>query len=244
MKLSSLFRSSPEDQIRKARKRVKEPHGDPATRMNAAAKLLEMGTPEALRALLDRFTITVSPSIQDEEEKKEVVSWIIHAREKAVPALMAFLKEERELYWPAKALRQILPAEPYAEKIADILQHHWDNPPASYDPTAQLIRLLGGVTTPRLVSTVSLFLQEESSDDLRLAAVDFLFEQAEEASREPVLQCYLDSEDRPRVRGHILDCLAQKGWNVKGFRAKIEETLPEGYQMSREGRVKKIGRDR
>ena len=95
MELFSLFRSSPEKQIERARKKVREPHGDPATRMNAAHRLGEMGTPEALLALLDRFTINVSPSGQDEQEKEEVLSWIVQMGKKAVPPLVQFLKREK-----------------------------------------------------------------------------------------------------------------------------------------------------
>lgn len=238
MDLFSLFRSSPERQIERARKKVREPHGDPATRMNAAQRLGEMGTPEALLALLDRFTINVAPSGQDEQEKEEVLSWIVQMGEKAVPPLVQFLKRERQVYWAARALRETVKEEEFAEKINGVLRDHWENPPASSDPTAQLIRLLG-VRSPQLAATVALFLGDEA-DDIRLAALDYLFDQSEEPARELSLECYLDSEDRPRVRNHILERFAEEGWSVKGFRPKIEDTLPEGYKLTRDGKVKTV----
>lgn len=239
MDLFSLFRSSPEKQIEKMRKKVREPHGDPATRMNGAHRLAEMGTPEALLALLDRFTINVSPSSQDEQEKEEVLSWIIQMGEKAVPPLVQFLKRERQVYWAMRALRETLEEEEFSEKINGVLKDHWENPPASSDPTAQLIRLLE-VESSQLVDTVTLFLGDEA-DDVRLAALDYLFDRSEDRSRESALECYLDSEDRPRVRNHILERFAQEGWSVKGFRPKVEETLPEGYALTRDGKVRMVG---
>ena len=239
MDLFSLFRSSPEKQIERARKKVREPHGDSATRMSAAHRLGEMGTPEALSALLDRFTINVSPSGQDEQEKEEVLSWIVQMGEKAVPPLVQFLKRERQVYWAARALREAVKEEEFAERINEVLQDHWENPPASSDPTAQLIRLLG-VRSPQLVDTVTLFLGDEA-DEVRLAALDYLFDRSEDRSRELTLECYLDSEDRPRVRNHILERFAVESWSVKGFRPKIEDTLPEGYTLTRDGKVRTVG---
>jgi HEAT repeat protein len=227
MDLFSLFRSSPEKQIERARKKVREPHGDPATRMNGAHRLAEMGTPEALLALLDRFTINVSPSSQDEQEKEEVLSWIIQMGEKAVPPLVQFLKRERQVYWAVRALRETVMEEEFAD------------PPASSDPTAQLIRLLG-VRSSQLVETATLFLGGEA-DDVRLAALDYLFDESDDRSRELALECYLDSEDRPRVRNHILERFAEEGWSVKGFRPKVEDTLPEGYTLTRDGKVRPVG---
>ena len=95
MDILSIFRSSPEKQIAKARKRVKEPHGDAAVRINAARKLWEIGTPESILALLDRFTITSSPLVQDGEEKEDVLAWIVELGPLAVPPLKTFLKRER-----------------------------------------------------------------------------------------------------------------------------------------------------
>ena len=72
--------------------------------------------------------------------------------------------------------------------------------------------------------------------------MDYLFELSPEESRESVLETYIDCQDRPRVRGHILKQLARRGWPVKGFRSKIEESLPEGHVLTRDGAVKIRGR--
>jgi HEAT repeat protein len=240
MDILSFIRPSPEQRIRKLRKKVKEPHGDASVRQNAAQRLFEMGTEPALRALLDRFTITVSPSVQDEAEKQEVFNWLVSLGQGAVPPLLSFLKNERAVYWPARTLREILPDDELAEHFGEILHFLWENPPATAFPKAQIIRSLEGVVSEELVETVLSFLEDED-DDVRLAAIEYLLDQPEEATRESILQCYLDSEGRPRVRIQILDHLSDKGWTVRGFRPAIEETLPEGYALTREGRIRKVG---
>ncbi len=241
MDLLSFFRGSPEKRIRKLRKRVKEPHGDPAPRINAAQRLREMGSEQAIRALLDRFTISASPSRQDEEEKEEMLSWVVEFGERSIPPLMQFLRTERQVYWPVRALRHILPEEELSSKINEILNYHWENPPASSEPKVQLIRSLERIHTPELEGTVRRYLEDED-DDVLLAALDYLFLRPEESAREAVLTCYLDSEDRPRIRAHVLECFTEKGWSVRGFRPRMEETLPEGYILTRESKVKIVAR--
>jgi HEAT repeat protein len=240
MDILSFFRPSPEQKIRKLRKKVKEPHGDASVRQNAAQRLFEMGTEASLRALLDRFTITVSPSVQDETEKQEVFSSLVSLGKRAVPPLISFLKNERAVYWPARALQQILDEEETAEQFSELLQFHWENPPATAYPKAQIIRSLEGIESERLLKTVKLFLKDED-DDVRLASIEYLLDQSEESSRESILKCYLNSEDRPRIRVQILDHLSARGWSVKGFRPAVEESLPEGYALTREGKVRKVG---
>ena len=241
MDILSIFRTSPEKQIRKARKRVKEPHGDAAVRINAARRLWEIGTPESILALLDRFTITSSPLVHDEEEKEDVLAWIVELGPMGVPPLKTFLKHERQVYWPVRALREILSEEELTASINEILRYHWEYPPASSEPKAQLIRLLDELHSPELLQTMRLFLEDED-DDVCLGTLDYLFSQSEEEVREAILQCYLDSEDRPRVRAGILERLAEAGWRVRGHRSQVEESLPEGYTLTRDGTVKTMGR--
>ncbi|MBI4445964.1 MAG: hypothetical protein HY645_08630 [Acidobacteria bacterium] len=241
MNLLAIFRPSLEKQIERAHKRVKESHGDPSPRINAARKLREIGTPEAIRALLDRFTITASPSRQDETEKEEVLSWLVEFGPRAVGPIRQFLLTQRELYWPLRALKQILPESEWAAQTNEILRSHCEKPPSSSEPTAQIIRFLEGTTSAELSQTIKLFLQDPD-DDVCIAAVDYLLHRPEEESREAVLRCYLESEDRPRVRNFILELFAEKGWTVRGFRPRIEETLPPGYLLTRDGTIKKVGR--
>lgn len=194
----------------------------------------------AIRALLDRFTITVSPSIQDEKEKQEVLAWLLHLGENSVPPIISYLKRERSVFWPAKALKNILAEDRQADKFTEILLHHWENPPASAFPKAELIRAAQGVHSEQLLETVRRFLDDED-DDVRLAAIEFLLAEPEEQTREAILECYVASEDRPRIRNQILDLLADRGWTVRGFRPKVEETLPDGYDLTREGKIRKVG---
>ena len=238
--LLSFLSRSPEKQIARARKKAREPHGDASVRCGACQKLAEMGSVEAIRALLDRFTINVSPSVQDEQEKEQVLAWVVQSGRTALPAIEEFVKTERTIYWPLRALREIVPEAEFSDRLDEILEFFSTHPPASPEPVVQLIRALHGLSSEHLWSTVVQFL-EDPDDDVVIAATDFLFEGNQEDGRKPVLECYLAGEDRPRIRSHILHRLAEKDWTVKGFRPAVEECLPEGYILTRDGRIRRMG---
>jgi len=240
MDILSVFRRSPEKQIQKLRKKVKEPHGDASVRENAAQRLYELGTVPAIRALLDRYTISVSPSGQDEREKSEVCSWLVRMGAEAVPPIIDYLRNERSVYWPFKALQGILEGDELIQEVQKLLRFHWENPPASAFPKAQLIRSLEDLHSPELEETVCLFLEDED-DDVRLGAIEYLLDRPEETAREWILETYLGSEDRPRIQNQILEHLSEKGWTVRGYRPAIEASLPGAFTLTREGRVKRVG---
>jgi HEAT repeat protein len=240
MDIFGLFSRSPEKQIQKLRKKVKEPHGDASVRENAALRLYEMGTTPAIRALLDRYTISVSPSSQDEKEKSEVCSWLVRMGSEAVPPIIDYLRNERSVYWPIRALKDILDKNELIGEVVKLLRFHWENPPATAFPKAQIIRSLEDLRSPELQDTVRLFLEDED-DDVRLGAIEYLLQCPEEVAREWILETYLHSEGRPRIQNQILDHLAEKGWTVRGFRPAVESSLPDAFTLTREGRVKRVG---
>jgi len=239
-RILALFQRTPEKQVARLRKKVKEPHGEASVRMAAAQRLVEMGTFPAIRALLDRFLIATSPSSEDEVEKQQVHDWLVSLGEDAVEPVLDFLRTERLLYWPIRALREILPEDEFVEKINEVLRFHWENPPASSDPKTEIIKSIHGVHSEKLIETVKLFLDDED-DEVRLAAIGYLFELPEESAREEILRCYAEAEDRPRIRTQILDQLVEKQWTVRGFRPIFEETLSDQYTLTRDGRVKRVG---
>lgn len=239
-RILALFQRTPEKQVAKLRKKVKEPHGDASVRMSAAQRLVEMGTFPAIRALLDRFLIVTSPSSEDEGEKQQVHNWLVSLGEDAVEPILDFLRNERLLYWPIRALGDILPADEFVRKINEVLRFHWENPPASSEPKTQIIKSIYGIHSEELNETVKLFLDDED-DDVRLAAIAYLFELPEESAREEILRCYAETEDRPRIRTQILDQLVEKQWTVRGFRPLFEESLSDQYTLTRDGRVKRVG---
>src|SRR5919201_6353196 len=109
-------------QIDKLVKRLTEPGGENGPRIEAAERLSEWGTPEALFALLKRFTMSSNVITQDIEEKRMVVRMLVEKGRDAVEPILRFLSSHHQVEWPIQALSEILPREELIPKLVEALE--------------------------------------------------------------------------------------------------------------------------
>lgn len=234
-----LKRSQPSTkQIDKLVKRLIEPGGEEGPRIEAAEKLNEWGTPESLYALLKRFTISSKAITQDIEEKRMVVRMLVEKGRESVSPILRFLGSHNQVEWPVQALSQILPREELIPKLVEILEKVAAS--SAFTPPehkADLIRAMRGHVTPEIASVLRQFLSDDD-DDVRIAAIEAISEVGEEV-REPLLEALIEADGRPRIRIKIAEVFADHDWPVKGYRPKIEETLPEGFHLTAKGVIRR-----
>src|SRR5262249_52082392 len=180
-------------QIEKVVKRLTEPQGEDAPRIEAAEKLAEWGTPDALYGLLKRFTISSKVITQDIEEKHMVVRMLAEKGREAVEPILRFLRTHQQVEWPIQALSEILPREELVPKLVEALEKVASasafTPP---EHKADLIRAMRGHITPEIAAVLKQFLSDDD-DDVRIAAVEALAEVGEDM-REPLIEAYLEAE--------------------------------------------------
>lgn len=225
-------------QIQKTVKRLTETGGEDGPRIEAAEKLVEWGTPEALYALLKRFTISSKVITQDIDEKRMVVRMLAEKGRDAVEPILRFLRTHHQVEWPIQALSQILLHDEWVRKLVDILEKEVAQ--SEFTPPehrASLISAVRGHITPEIASVLRRFLSDDD-DDVRIAAIETVAE-AGEVMREPLLEAFVAAGDRPRIRIKIAEIFADHEWAVKGYRPKIEETLPDGFHLTSKGVIRR-----
>ncbi len=225
-------------QIEKTVKRLTEPGGEEAPRIEAAEKLADWGTPDALYALLKRFTISSKVITSDIEEKRMVVGMLVEKGTEAVEPILRFLKTHHQVEWAVQALSQILPHEELVAKLVSVLQEEvagGDFAPPEH--RASLIQAVRGRVTPEIAEVLRRFLSDDD-DDVRLAAIDAIAE-AGEPMREVLLETFIENVDGTRIRIKIADIFADREWPVKGYRPKVEEMLPGGFQVNAKGLIRR-----
>jgi len=225
-------------QIDKLVKRLTEPGGEDGPRIEAAEKLSEWGTAEALYALLKRFTISSKVITGDIEEKRMVVRMLVEKGKKAVDPILRFLGDHHQVEWPVQALSEILPREELVPKLVNIREKVAAS--SEFTPPehkSDLIRAMRGHVSPEIATVLRRFLSDDD-DDVRIAAIEAISEVGEEV-REPLLEAFLEAGDRPRIRIKIAEMFADHEWPVRGYRPKIEETLPEGFHLTSKGVVRR-----
>jgi HEAT repeat protein len=247
MGLFGLFGSKEEREktaLRKLAKKVTERYGPPENRQKAIEQLGELGTPDALETLCLRFTIRVEPGITDDEEKETARRILVDAREASVPPIERFVTQHDDgIAWGLQVLADV--ASP--DKVLEVVNRELSRLGRTYtrDPEKKLVLLTwlrenhAGAGGPELEAGL-LPLLEDFSDDVRISAARALAALApREASRDALIQLLLRDRDNARVRGEVLEALAQLGADVKGHRPSVEALLVEPFFLDREGRVKK-----
>jgi HEAT repeat protein len=218
-------------------KRLTEPGGEEGPRVEAAEKLAEWGTPESLYGLLKRFTISSKVITQDIEEKRYVVRLLVEKGDDAVAPILQFIKKNHQVEWPVQALAQVLTRDDLVPKLVEALEYVGEGEFTSPEHRTSLIKAVHGLVTPEIATPIRKFLTDDD-DDVRIAAIHALAELGE-PMREPLLESYIDSEDRPRIRIAVCEVFADQEWPVKGFRPKIEESLPDGFHLTSKGLIRR-----
>jgi HEAT repeat protein len=226
--------------IRRAAKTLTERYAQPEPRMDAAERLVRIGTPEAIYQLARRFTITSGNLEQDDQEKRWVRDLLVEQGDRAAGPLRRYLKGHDEITWAMDALSTLLTAEELAAFLFEVLQ---DGDPVAIrgSKAVQVLDFLGGLETDGLAPGVARCLTS-SDDTVRIAAVGALRGYADPATREALLEAFVsDEEDSVRVRIAIAELFADLDWEIRGHRPGVERVLPDGFRVSSRGRIVRAG---
>ncbi len=248
MGLFDLFKSKSKDggEKRKAGSAAKwaeaagSKRAQPYDRQEAIQELTRLGTPEAVEAMLKRFTFQIDPSITDQEEKELTFQGILKAGREAIEPVRAFATgpKAESLGAPLRIVRELLDEEELVDELILWLSK-WDTEYAKFiDPKLQLLEELGEHVNPKIREAVEPFLQD-AADPARFNAVIATLAQEDEASLEPLLELLLD-EESVRIRTKIADGLVNLGWEIpEDQRDAVRKVLPPQFNVNGSGQVTK-----
>ena len=226
--------------IRRAAKTLTERYAQPEPRMDAAERLVRIGTPEAVYQLARRFTITSGNLEQDDKEKRWVRDLLVELGEDATLPLRRYLKGHDEITWAMDAFSKLLPAEELASFLFEVLQ---DGDPVAIrgSKAVQILDFLAGLGTEGIAAGVARCLLS-SDDTVRIGAVAALRVYRDPSTREALLEAFVsEEEDSARVRIAIAELFADLEWEIRGHRPAVERVLPEGFRVSSRGRILRAG---
>lgn len=221
--------------------RLANKHQLSENRYAAAEWLHSDGSDEAIAGLLKRFGFTYDNSIKDKAEKEYVTKIILSFGERAVPAIKDYINRHENIAWPLRILEKLIPKEDILEFLLSILSEE----DATFkddilEKRLDLLNYLAEFKDPRIVKKTVSFLKDED-EEVRFRAIEVLGEQGDEIAKEPLIEILINDEESARVKMRILEVIMGAGWTVSGFKKKVEETLPEGYYLTREGKIKVRG---
>lgn len=222
--------------IERATKTLNERYAQHDARMEAADKLRDIGTPEAIYGLARRFSTTAENLGVDQEEKKAIQDVLVRFGDRAVDPLKRYMKNHDKITWAIDALAELQPKEKLIPFLFDLLKEG-DPVYVRGEKATQILSALQELDDPAIVAGVIPCLKSPD-DTVRFAAVECLEAYGDEAAREPLLEALVDpEEDSARVKTRIGEAFEKLGWDVKGYRKKVEAALPEPFRVSSKGRI-------
>jgi HEAT repeat protein len=222
--------------IERSTKTLSQRYAQHEARMEAADKLQEIGTPEAIYGLARRFSATSENLGIDQEEKKHVQDVLVGFGEKAIEPLKRYIKNHDQVTWAVDALKQLVPKEKLIPFLLQILRGG-DPVYIRGEKANQILKALETLGDPEVVPGVIPCLSSPD-DTVRFAAVECLSAYGDERAREPLLEALVSpDEDSARVKTRIGEALEKADWDVKGYRKKVEAVLPPPFRVSSKGRV-------
>jgi len=207
-------------------------------RYAAAESLYNNGSNEAIAGLLKRFNFTYENSIKDKAEKEYVSKLILNFGERAIPFIKNYIKNEANISWPLQILDELIPKN----EILNFLLSLLNDEDATFKESVlekrlDLLNYLSEFKDREIVEKVISFLSDEE-EEVRFKAIEVLGKQGDSSAKDHVLKLLADDSESIRIKMKIFEVLLITEWPVSGFRKKVEEILPEGYYLTREGIVK------
>jgi len=220
----------------------------PEERWASLHALRDLGTPEAIYALLRRFTFLADGKgglVTDEEEKNWVFQVILEFGQKALPELEKFvMAKEGPAVNPTHSISQALQlirmihrdgADPVFEVLKKLIEAN--EPGYEREPLRkeEILAFCKEWQDPRLAPLLAGYL-EDANETIRFMAVECLFKyDDEEACREPMLKLFLPEHDESlRIHNRLVQGLCDKGWSLKGYRSFVEPHMnADEYQILR-----------
>ena len=224
--------------IQRLEKRVTNKWGQAVERQRAMEQLAEIGSEEALDALLKRFTFRIDGVITDEEEKRMGHDFLVAAGPRAVAPIERFVSANDGVYWPLRALKEIVGMDRTVDLLLRALDRAQKIEGRVNELKVQLVSNLRDFPHPR-VSERLRELCRDTNGEVRIMAVDGLLTYGEEEALSVVAEMLLDPEETASTKGIIFEQLLERGWSLEPWRERLAEAniFPAHYRLGADGRI-------
>lgn len=188
--------------------KVKERYAQPEYRRGAMEKLLSFATPDAMDAVLQRFSVVVQSPHWDEEEKRWLVDELAERGELAKAAVTRYLAKENHIAFAAQALARLTSPAEYVETLMASLASRTPEDHRSVQGKQELILALGDTQDERVVSAVLPYL-DDHADDVQCAVVDLIERLGATSAFSTLVQVLSDDVRSGRVLRHAAGAVSR-----------------------------------
>jgi HEAT repeat protein len=221
----------PAKQADKIKRRLTDIYRQTHERYEAMDQLARLGTPEALDALLARFTVRVQGSTIDEEEKLYAAERIAAWGEDAVPVLEAFIRSQNAIYFPLKALREIAGDDRAVELLLEVIADIDPGYHEGLERMREIVSNLRGFQHPRVREKL-VELLDSPADDVRFYALDGLSTYPSNEVAGHFAERLSNPDESQRVKTAACELAIEHGMTFEAQAADVQKGLGQNYQLN------------
>lgn len=192
---------------------------------------LEEQSHESYVALLMRFTMNASKSIDDEEEKGWLYKRLSAIGKPMLEPIKRFCKDAEGIAWALRIVEDVANETEEWEILDTLLEIH---PPIyERDPSAKLQMLthIKEIEDERVGPILIRYL-EDPDEGVRFFCIEALIQNREEQGKAAlVAQLDKPEEDSVRLRSRILDGLSDLGWDLSEHAAVIRKQVGDEHRF-------------
>lgn len=212
------------------------------SRLQSIDFLKDIQNQDALQALLQRFRFTAPELTQDEEEKDYVASLIRARGQAALEPLKTYIRQHDEIVYPLSLLGKLVSEEEMIDFLIDVAAGVGELYSGHKTiKLVELLRYLSRFRSPALVDFATTYLTASHDDEVIIAAIDILQQQADERARTALIDLAMDQSTTQRIIYRLGELFVLLQWSIKGGsdRKQFESRLKPEYYVVRGGLVKR-----
>lgn len=224
-------------QIVRLTKKLENKYGQAQDRQMAIDQLAQVGSPEAVEALLKRFSFRIEQTIGDEDEKNTVYNHLVSLGPTSVEPILEYLRNENSPFWPTKALRQIVGDEATVAYLLEMIREMEAIFDRDINRKVELVSNLCEFNHPDVITALSEFARDEN-EEIRVRAVEAMAHMGNEELCEVMVDRLMDPSETQRMRIAILSLLVDRKWKVKSRKDDIRKVLPDSFWIDDVGTIR------
>ncbi|MGM0558598.1 MAG: hypothetical protein ACQEVA_19590 [Myxococcota bacterium] len=232
-----------ERKVGKLKKTLTNMYVQPPERKYAIQQLRDIGSADAIDALLARFKEQAPNTTVDVDEKEYCYEMLAdmsaHPDKDVRSRVEKYLREHDErINWPLKVLTDIVPQEEMIGFIAELLADCNTEYTRSPEKKQELVLRAAEIDSEELSKQVARFAADDN-ETIRFLAVEALVKRADDGLVQEVFRERIREETSIRILKKIAEVFADnKDWIIpEEEREEINRMLPDEYGVHKKGHI-------
>lgn len=190
---------------------------------------LEQQSDAAYVALLKRFTMNASKSIDDEEEKGWLYRRLTAVGKPMLNPIKIFCRDADGIAWALRIVEDVANETEEWEILDELLETHPPDYERNSTAKLQMLTHLKEIEDERVRAILMRYLADPD-ENVRFFCIEALIQNAEEEAKGALVEHLgISGEDSMRLRSRILDGLADLGWDLSDHAAVIRRHLDDEH---------------